>query len=70
MKIRMLASFCGEWTCRRGDEVERPDKEAIRLIEAGFAEPLRAAPVETTMNKPAAEKARGTRLSAKSRKTS
>lgn len=70
MKIKMLASFSGEWTCRRGDEVERPDAEAICLIEAGFAEPLREAKVETTTVKPVAEKARGTRSPAKTKKSS
>lgn len=70
MKIKMLASFSGEWTCRRGDEVDRPDAEAIRLIEAGFAEPLREANVETTTLKAAAKNTRRSRSSAKTKKSS
>ena len=42
MKIKMLASFQGEWSCAAGDEIERPDTEATRLIEAGYAEPVSA----------------------------
>lgn len=38
MKIRMLTAITGQWVANRGEEVDRPDKEAERLIEAGFAE--------------------------------
>lgn len=57
MKIRMLTSFAGEWSCNAGETIDRPDAEAARLIEAGYAEPVReAAPVETAARKPAYEK--------------
>ena len=58
MKIKMSVSISGEWTAIPGDVVDLPDDEAIRLIEAGFAEPVRdAAPVETAVRKQAVEKA-------------
>jgi hypothetical protein len=58
MKIKMTVAFSGEWTCNAGDVVERPEDEAARLIEAGFAVPVRdAAPVETATRKVQAEKA-------------
>lgn len=38
MKIKMLCSISGDWLANRGDIVDRPDVEAQRLIEAGFAE--------------------------------
>lgn len=62
MKIKMLASFAGEWSCNRGDEVERPDDEAIRLIDAGLAVPVRDVPLETAVAKSVKEntKASGT----------
>lgn len=37
MRIRMLTSISGAWTADAGDEVDRPDAEARRLIAAGFA---------------------------------
>lgn len=65
MKIKMLASFAGAWSCNRGDEIDRPDDEAIRLIDAGFAQPVRVVEAETTEKKTAAET---TSAPAKSRK--
>ena len=59
MIIKMLAGFSGEWSCNPGDVIDRPDKEAIRLIEAGFAEPIRdaAPPVEKAVSRKSSEKA-------------
>ncbi len=52
MKIKMLAGFSGEWSCNRGDEIERPRKEALRLIEAGYAVAVREEKPETATKKP------------------
>lgn len=58
MKIRLLVSRSGPaGVDNRGDEIEVSDAEAIRMIEAGQAEPLRDAPVERAVRKPRAEKA-------------
>jgi hypothetical protein len=58
MKIKMNTSFAGEWSCNAGDIVERPDAEARRLIEAGYAVAVReAAPVQTATRAPILEKA-------------
>ena len=47
MKIKMLTSMSGPTTQRnRGDEIDVPTAEASRLIEAGFAEPVRNPPRE------------------------
>jgi hypothetical protein len=37
-----------------GDVLEIPDAEALRMIDAGIAVPLRDGPVETTVAKPPA----------------
>lgn len=58
MKIKMLTSMTGPTVQRnRGDEIDVADKEAVRLIEAGFAEPVRAAAREKATNKAPREKA-------------
>lgn len=57
MKIKMLASFAGDWSCSVGDEIDRPDAEARRLIEAGFAVPVRTEPVERAVVERPAETA-------------
>lgn len=45
MRIRLLTSMAGpEWSGQHGETVDRPDAEAIWLIERGHAEPVRAAP--------------------------
>ena len=47
MKIKMLTSMSGPSVQRnRGDEIDVPTAEASRLIEAGFAEPVRNPPRE------------------------
>lgn len=58
MKIRLLVSRAGPaGVDNRGDEIEVSDAEAIRMIEAGQAEPLRDALVEKAVKRPRAEKA-------------
>lgn len=58
MKIRLLVSRSGPAGAQnRGDEIEVGDAEAIRMIEAGQAEPMREAPVERAVKRPRAEKA-------------
>ncbi len=53
MILRMLTSLSGpHYTLQSGDERAFPDDEAIRLINAGFAEPV-AAPVERAVKAPA-----------------
>jgi hypothetical protein len=57
MKIKMRVSFSGAgFTAGPGDEIERPDDEAIRLIRKGYADPLGPMPeVETAVRVPAPE---------------
>jgi len=56
MKIKMRVSFAGAgFSAGPGDEVDRPDAEAIRLIEKGYASPLSAMPVERAVREPASE---------------
>ena len=58
MKIRLLVSRSGPAGAQnRGDEIKVGDAEAIRMIEAGQAEPTREAPVERAVKRPRAEKA-------------
>lgn len=58
MKIKMLTSMSGPATqFNRGDEVEVDSAEAERLIEAGFAEPVRSVANEKAVKQPASEKA-------------
>lgn len=50
MKIKMRVHFAGAgFSATPGDEIERPDDEAIRLIKKGYAVPLGAMPVETAV---------------------
>lgn len=61
MKIRMLTSMSGpDVQRRRGDELEMSTDEAGRLIEAGFAEPVRSEPREKAMSRAPREKAAST----------
>lgn len=53
MRLKMLQSFSGDWSCASGDIIERPDEEAIRLIDAGFAIPMPDSTAETAV--PAAQ---------------
>lgn len=57
MKIKMRVSFSGAgFAAGPGDEIERPDDEAIRLIKKGYASPMGAMPeVETAVRAPAPE---------------
>lgn len=58
MKIKMLTSMSGPNDQRaRGDEIDVEDAEAVRLIEAGFAEPVRSEEPETAVRKQPSEKA-------------
>ena len=58
MKIKMLVSMAGvDFTLDVGSETDRfPDAEAIRLIEAGYAEPVGAAEAERAVKKGSREK--------------
>lgn len=53
MKIKLLVSFAGvDFALDAGTETDRfSDAEAIRMIEAGYAEPIAEAPVETATRK-------------------
>lgn len=58
MKIRLLTARAGvNFSQNRGEEIEVSKAEAIRMIEAGQAEPVRAAPVERTVAATRREKA-------------
>lgn len=58
MKIRLLVSRAGDgFVQNRGDEIEVADAEAIRMIAAEQAEPLRDAAVERAVRAPKAERA-------------
>lgn len=48
LKIKMRTSMAGiDFALSSGDETDRfSDAEAARLIEAGYADPVREAPVE------------------------
>lgn len=37
MRIKLTAVVLGAWKGKPGDEVDRPDAEAQRLVKAGFA---------------------------------
>lgn len=56
MKIKMKVHFAGgSFSAAPGDEIERPDDEAIRLIKKGYAVPMGAMPVETAVLPPPEE---------------
>lgn len=58
MKVKLLTSRAGAgFSQNRGDVIDVPNAEAIRMIEAGQAEPERADPVEREVPKAKAEKA-------------
>ena len=57
MKIKMLVSMAGNgFSLSPGDPWDVPEKEAIGLIEAGFAIPLASSEIETTTLDPTTEK--------------
>jgi hypothetical protein len=57
MKIRMLVGLAGsEYSIGPGDEREFPDKEAIRLIDAGYAVPVAEKAAERAVAEPALER--------------
>lgn len=59
MKIKLLVARSGATESQNaGDVIEVGDAEAIRMIEAGQAEPLRSAPVERAVKAPAPERAK------------
>lgn len=45
----------GSFSAAPGDEIERPDDEAIRLIKKGYAAPLGPMPIETAVLPPPEE---------------
>jgi hypothetical protein len=57
MKIKMRVHFAGpSFSASPGDEIERPDDEAMRLVQKGYAVALTAMPeVETAVPKPVVE---------------
>ncbi len=56
MKIKMRVHFAGAgFSAAPGDEIDRPNDEAIRLINKGYAVPLGAMPVETAVRVPVVE---------------
>lgn len=58
MKIKLLTSRAGAgFSQNRGDVIDVPNDEAIRMIEAGQAEAIREAPVEHAVPKMKPEKA-------------
>ena len=58
MKIKLLVSRATATGAEdRGQEIDVPDKEAIRLIEAGQAEAVRSIAPERAVKRPRAEKA-------------
>lgn len=58
MKITLLVSRSGaDGAQNRGETIDVEQAEAIRMIEAGQAEAVRDAPVETAVPKEKAEKA-------------
>ena len=57
MKVRMLTSMAGEnFVWNHGDEIEVPDAEGKRFIEAGIAEPVVASKKETASKKTPAKR--------------
>lgn len=57
MKIRMLTGLSGpDVSAGPGDVIERSEAEAQRLIEAGFAEPVREEKREYAVRKDQREK--------------
>lgn len=63
MKLKMLTSMAGsDFALSPGDMTERfSDKEAVRLIEAGYAVPDPETKVERAVQAPAPEKRKGKR---------
>lgn len=58
MKIKLLvARATATGSENRGDVIDAPEAEAIRMIEAGQAEPVREAKPERAVRRPKAEKA-------------
>lgn len=58
MRVKLLASRAGaDFSQAAGEEVTVSDAEAVRMIEAGQAEPVSAPKKETATKKTAAERA-------------
>lgn len=58
MRVKLLVSRATATEAQnRGDVIEVSDAEAVRMIEAGQAEPVREAVPERAMAKPKVEKA-------------
>lgn len=58
MKVKLLVSRVGAgWAQSRGEIVEVSDSDAVSMIQAGQAEPVRAAPVERAAKPGRPEKA-------------
>lgn len=57
MRLRMLTRLSGaDLLLKRGDEHSFDAAEGKRLVDAGFAEPVDARPVERAVATPAAER--------------
>ena len=57
MNIRMLVGISGnEYSLSPGDERDFPEREAIRLIEAGYAVPAVEAKIERAVAQPISER--------------
>jgi hypothetical protein len=58
MQVRLLVSRAGaNFSQSAGETVDLPEGEAVRMIEAGQAEPVRGETVERAVAKTRAEKA-------------
>ena len=56
MKIKMRVHLAGEgFSASPGDEIERPDDEAIRLIGKGYAVPMATKTLEKAITPPVVE---------------
>jgi len=51
MKVKFLMSLCGGKNYHKGDTESFEDAEAIRLVNAGFAEPLNKTALKTAVKK-------------------
>lgn len=57
MNVKMLVGLSGnEYSLSPGDERDFPEKEAIRLIDAGYAVPATGEKVERAVAQPAPER--------------
>jgi len=70
MRVRMLQSMVGPRTNRRvGDEIDMNDAEAVRCINAGFAEMIRPPGATETKAAPKPAEHRTTKKTTKKKAT-